>query len=230
MKYITLMERKTRYSPFLFFLLFICAPFNSLAGQETVRDFDGNEYKTVTIGTQVWMAENLRTTHYSTGEPISEIKDDSLWANAAEGAWCMNNHDPKLAATYGYLYNWYVVSNSKKLCPAGWHVPSANDWKKLEIFLGGTGSAGGKLKAAGTSRWLDPNSDADNSSNFNGLPGGSRNSDGSFNPVGETGHWWTSNEFAPTTAWHRQLYSNAGFIDNVYALKNEGFSIRCLKD
>jgi uncharacterized protein (TIGR02145 family) len=223
-------RKSFRLSPFFILLIVVSPPFKPAAGQEKVKDFDGNEYKTVTIGTQVWMAENLHTTHYSTGESIAEIKDDTLWANAVEGAWCMNNHEPKLSAIYGYLYNWYAVTPAKKLCPDGWHIPTANEWKKLETFLGGPGSAGGKLKEAGTSKWLEPNSDADNISHFSGLPGGSRNSDGSFNPVGETGHWWTSNEFAPTTAWHRQLYNNAGFIDNVYAVKNEGCSVRCLKD
>lgn len=220
------------YSINAFSFLFVLIVFSSdsLSGQEIIKDFDGNSYKTVTIGTQVWMAENLRTTHYSTGEPIPEMKDDSVWAEISTGAYCINNNDKNNSGIYGYLYNWYVVPNARKLCPAGWHVPSANDWKKLETSLGGAGSAGGKMKEAGTTRWAGPNSEADNSSKFNGLPGGSRNSDGTFNVPGENGHWWTTTEFSTTTAWRRQLYNNAGFIDNVYALKNEGFSIRCVKD
>lgn len=202
----------------------------SATAQDSVSDIDGNTYSVVKIGTQIWMAENLRTVHYANGEAIPEVKEDVTWAELTTGSFCLNDNNQGHSTVYGLLYNWFAVQDQRKLCPAGWHVPSANDWKKLETFLGGPGSAGGKLKAAGTDKWIEPNAGADNSSGFKALPGGSRNSDGSFNPVGETGHWWTSNEFAPTTAWHRQLYNNAEFIDNVYAIKNEGCSVRCIKD
>jgi uncharacterized protein (TIGR02145 family) len=199
-------------------------------GQEGVRDYDGNIYRTVTLGKQVWMAENLKTTHYSDGEAIPEIKDDSQWTNLSTGAYCMNNNDKNISAIYGYLYNWFVISNSHKICPVGWHVPSANEWKSLETYLGGVGSAGAKMKEAGTGKWADPNTKADNSSGFTGLPGGSRNSDGTFNIPGENGMWWTATEFSITTAWHRRLYFNVGFIDNIFSPRTEGFSIRCIKD
>jgi uncharacterized protein (TIGR02145 family) len=211
-------------------ILFITTCLNHVNGQESIKDYDGNIYHTVTIGTQVVMAENLKTKHYSDGETIPEIKDDSTWINLTTGAYCSNSNDESISSKYGYLYNWYVVSNQHKVCPVGWHVPSANEWKKLEIYLGGAGGAGGKMKETGTGNWSDPNAKADNTSGFSAIPGGSRNNDGTFNLPGETGMWWTSTEFSITTAWHRRLYNNVGFIDNIYANKNEGFSIRCVRD
>lgn len=226
------MKRNYRLYSITIFVVFLalCSGFNPVNGQESVTDYDGNVYPTVRIGTQVWMTENLKTTHYSDGESIPEIKDDSLWADQTTGAYCSNNNEKSNSELYGYLYNWYVVPNIKKVCPAGWHVPVANDWKKLETYLGGPGTSGGKMKETGTGKWADPSTKADNSSGFTGLPGGSRNPDGTFNNPGESGQWWTSTEFSITTAWHRRLYNNVGFIDNIYALKTEGFSIRCLKD
>ncbi len=210
--------------------LVLFTAFNPANGQDNITDYDGNVYPTKKIGTQVWMTENLRTTHYSDGEAIPEIKDDSLWTDLTTGAYCINNNEKSNSKQYGYLYNWYVVPNAKKVCPAGWRVPSANDWKKLETYLGGPGISGGRMKEAGAGKWADPNINADNSSGFTGLPGGSRNPDGTFNTPGESGEWWTTTEFSPTTAWHRRLYNNVGFIDNIYALKAEGFSVRCMKD
>ncbi len=226
------MKRDCRLYPITIFVAFLVffTVFNPVTGQESVTDYDGNVYRIATIGTQVWMTENLKTTHYADGLPIPEIQDDSLWANLTDGAYCANNNEKSNVLLFGYLYNWYTVPNGKKVCPVGWHVPSANEWKKLETFLGGPGTAGGRMKEEGTARWDEPNIKADNSSGFNALPGGSRNPDGTFNVTGENGEWWTSTEFSVTTAWHRRLYNNVGFIDNIYALKTEGFSVRCLRD
>jgi uncharacterized protein (TIGR02145 family) len=196
----------------------------------TVKDYDKNVYRVVTIGTQIWMAENLKVTHYRNGEPVPLVTDNSKWASLSDGAYCTYDNKPGNAKSYGFLYNWYAVSNSGGLCPAGWHVPTANDWKKLEATLGGVGGAGGKMKEKGTAHWEMPNAKADNSSGFTALPGGSRTSDGIFETIRETGHWWTSNEFSVTSAWHRSIYCNAGFIDNIYGYKTDGYSVRCLRD
>jgi len=196
----------------------------------SVTDIDGNIYPTVLIGTQTWMAENLRAIHYSNGDPVEMVKDGDQWSEMTTGAYCNNDNKKKNAGIYGRLYNFYAVSDSRKICPAGWHVPNAADWKRLETTLGGTGAAGGKMKQAGTRYWAEPNTRADNSSGFNGLPGGARNTDGSFEAVEEKGHWWTATEFSATSAWHRSLYNNTAFIDNIYGYKTDGYSIRCIKD
>lgn len=195
-----------------------------------VADYDGNSYKIITIGTQVWMAENLKTLHYSNGDPIELIKDDRLWSESTSGACCINGNNKKNLKHYGLLYNFFAVASDKKICPAGWHVPNAADWKRLESFLGGAGAAGGKMKNTGTKFWAEPNTKADNSSGFNGLPGGARNTDGTFEPAGEKGHWWTGTEFSVTSAWHRSLYNNTAFIDNIYGYKSDGYSVRCIMD
>jgi uncharacterized protein (TIGR02145 family) len=196
----------------------------------TETDYDGNVYHTVTIGTQIWMVENLKTTHYRNGDPIPNVPDNTQWSNLTTGAYCNYNNDANNAKTYGLLYNWYAAINSLNICPVGWHVPSANEWKKLETYLGGVGVAGGKMKEAGTTHWISPNTKAGNSSGFSGLPGGFRNTNGTFDTMGAYGQWWSSTEFSVTSAWHRNLYYNVGFDDNVYGYKTDGFSIRCIKD
>jgi len=136
----------------------------------TETDYDGNVYHTVTIGTQIWMVENLKTTHYRNGDPIPNVPDNTQWSNLTTSAYCNYNNDANNAKTYGLLYNWYAAINSLNICPVGWHVPSANEWKKLETYMGGVGVAGGKMKEAGTTHWISPNTKAGNSSGFSGLP------------------------------------------------------------
>jgi uncharacterized protein (TIGR02145 family) len=215
-------------------VLFILGVFSEFALNQTnsnnVTDIDGNTYPAVVIGTQIWMAENLRVIHYSNGDPVELVKDDDQWSRITTGAYCNIDNKKKNARIYGRLYNFYAVADVRKICPSGWHVPNAADWKRLETTLGGTGAAGGKMKQAGTRYWTEPNTRADNSSGFNGLAGGARNTDGTFEAAGEKGHWWTSTEFSATSAWHRSLYNNTAFIDNIYGYKTDGYSIRCIKD
>jgi len=211
-------------------LLIIITGYKQVDNNNTVTDYDGNIYHTVTIGTQIWMVENLKTTHYRNGDPIPNVPENTQWRNLSTGAYSNLNNNAENAKTYSRLYNWYAATNSLNICPAGWHVPSANEWKKLETYLGGVGSAGSKMKEAGTNHWINPNTKADNSSGFTALPGGSRNTEGTFEAIGESGHWWSSTEFSVTSAWHRRLYCNAAFIDNIYGYKTDGFSIRCIKD
>lgn len=222
---------------FLFFLLILSAAsliFITGYAQDgkpnTVTDYDGNVYKTVAIGTQIWMAENLKTTHYRKGEIIPGITDDTQWSNLTSDAFCNYNNNAKNAKKYGLLYNWYAAADSLNICPAGWHVPTVNEWKKLEAYLGGVGLAGGKMKEAGTKHWMKPNTKADNSSGFTGLPGGFRNTNGTFDAIGNNGQFWSSTMFSVTSAWHRNMYYNVGFVDNVYGYKTDGFSVRCMKD
>jgi uncharacterized protein (TIGR02145 family) len=192
----------------------------------TMTDVDGNVYKTITIGTQTWMAENLKTTRYRNGEPIPNVT--ATWAGLTTGAYCWFNNDATTyKATYGALYNWYAVADSRNIAPTGWHVPTDAEWTTLTTFLGGESVAGGKLKETGTSHWIVPNSGATNSSGFAALPGGSHYYQ---NSVGVNGNWWSITVDDATFARGRGLdyyYTNVSF--NGYD-KKSGFSIRCVKD
>ncbi len=139
-----------------------------------ITDGDGNIYTTVTIGTQVWLNENLKTTRYRNGDIIGTTSPATLdirGESEPKYQWVYNG-DEDNAATYGRLYTWYVITDSRGLCPAGWHIPSNTEWGILDSFLGGGNLSGGKLKEAGTSHWLSPNIGADNSTGFTALPGG----------------------------------------------------------
>ena len=149
----------------------------------TVTDIDGNTYQTVKIGDQWWMAENLKVTCYRNGDAIPNITDGTTWASLSTGAYCEYNNDINNVATYGRLYNWYAVTDSRNIAPAGWHVPSDAEWKQLEMYLGMSQSEadatgwrgtdeGGKLKEVGTMHWNSPNTGATNESGFTALPGG----------------------------------------------------------
>ena len=131
--------------------------FRTLPQTSTVTDIDGNVYQTVTIGTQEWMAENLKVTHYRNGDPIQLVTDDSSWSNLSTGAYCDYDNDGDNVAVYGRLYNWFAVNDSRAIAPAGWHVATAADWQTLIDILGGDAVAGGKMKEAGTAHWLAPN-------------------------------------------------------------------------
>lgn len=200
----------------------------------SVADQEGNIYKTVKIGNQTWMAENLRSTHYQDGSPISEVTDLNAWILLTTGAYCFYNNDILNRNTYGAIYNWYTISDQRKICPAGWHVPSDTEWTILEDFLGGSSIAGMDIKEAGSGHWISPNSGATNLSGFSALPAGSRylslNQD--YLGMGYYCLWWSSTEFISNTesAWFRALHVfNSGIERNTY-WKFAGFSIRCVKD
>jgi uncharacterized protein (TIGR02145 family) len=215
-------------------------PFTT-AASNTVTDIDGNVYQTVTIGTQVWMAENLKVTHYRNGDPIPNVTDGGTWSGLTTGAYCNYTNDVGYVATYGRLYNWYAVADSRNLAPAGWHVPTDAEWKQLEMYLGmsqaqadamnwrGT-DEGGKLKEAGTTHWNSPNTGATNESGFSALPGGGRTYDGSFGYMGGSAYFWSSTETYSNFAWRRHLYYSTSQVHRFYYLKRHGFSVRCVRD
>lgn len=206
----------------------------SAAGDDTVTDIDGNVYRTVTIGGQTWMAENLRTTRYRNGDPVPNVSDDSVWFNLSTGAYCNYGNDPNYAAIYGRLYNWYAVYDSRNIAPSGWHVASDDEWTTLVNYLGGPNIAGGKLKEAGTSHWKSPNAGATNESGFSGLPGGYRNPDGPFHHIGDNGFWWTStldNTYANRDrAWRLTWHYFDSTVDRNSYYFMGGMSVRCIKD
>jgi len=205
----------------------------------TVSDIDGNTYKTVQIGTQLWMAENLRTTKYQNGTPIPNVTDNAKWKKLTTGAWCYYNNDAANNTLYGKLYNWYAVKNTNRLCPKGWHVPTNAEWNKLLKFLEPSADttlccnnqAGNKMKTKGIQYWQSPNQKATNSSGFSGLPGGARNLNGStFNYMGQTGYWWSETETITKSGYGRFLFYLNGTLTRFNGVKSDGFCVRCLKD
>lgn len=205
--------------------------YNPSVAYGTMTDQDGNTYKTVTIGTQTWMAENLKTTKYRNGDVIPNVPDNTQWRNLTSGAYCNYNNDTAVANIYGRLYNWHAVNDSRTIAPAGWHIPSDDEWRTLTTFLGGQIGAGGKLKETGTSHWKTPNTGATNETGFTALPGGNRTgSDFTFAYIGVFGTWWSATETDPTSAWCREISKNDADIEASFPPKEFGFSIRCVKD
>jgi uncharacterized protein (TIGR02145 family) len=194
-----------------------------------VRDIDSNLYQTVTIGKQVWMSENLKTTKCNDGTPIPLITDNATWGKLTTPGYCWYSNDDKNKNSYGALYNGYAVSTGK-LCPSGWHVPSDSEWTILINFLGGEKIAGGKMKEKGTTHWKSPNSGATNDGGFTALPGGTRYTNGVFFTAKEIGYWWSASENNKLNAWYRSMYFKDSAVKRNYYDFTNGFSVRCIKD
>jgi uncharacterized protein (TIGR02145 family) len=207
----------------------------------SVSDIDGNDYKTIQIGTQEWMAENLQTTKYNDGNSIPNVPDIIEWSNLSTGAYCWYNNDAAAyKAAYGALYNWFAV-NTDKLCPTNWHIPSDEEWTVLITYLGGESIAGGKLMETGTTHWLHPDHKATNITGFTGLPGGFRYTDDGFghadypfDALGFWGFWWSASEYSNIDAWifYISFYDSSlpASSDLTTIIKNGGMSVRCVKD
>lgn len=207
-----------------------------------ISDIEGNTYRTVGIGNQVWMADNLKTTRYNNGAEIPNITNDSLWTNLTSGAFCWYNNDEANKDKYGGLYNWFAV-NTGKLCPVGWHVPSDDEWKTLEgnvdsrYNLGDTiwnrernrgFDVGRKLMA--TSGWYSEGNGT-NDFGFSALPGGERlKRNGRFFISGTNGFWWSSTEYDQSRAMYRSLLYGIEYMLRNFHPKGFGFSVRCIKD
>ncbi|TVQ71729.1 MAG: hypothetical protein EA363_05470 [Balneolaceae bacterium] len=275
-------------------------PCNACSQQpdQGVTDIDSNTYKTVIIGAQEWMAENLRTTHYRDGTEIPNVPDNGQWAALDRGARVFYDNDAAHPEAFGKLYNWHAVNDPRGLCPEGWSVPTDGQWMELEMYLGmprdeamassrqlekelGTWreeaeatytqgedgildiahrgmqqNVGGKLKSGEAQpeevqpeeaqpeevqpeeaqpEEAQPNIGATNESGFSGLPGGMRDSDGSFDAMGEVGFWWTATEVDADdgwreSAWRRSLYQPLDWVLRIPNPKEYGFSVRCIRD
>jgi uncharacterized protein (TIGR02145 family) len=211
-----------------------------------VRDIDGNEYKTITIGEQVWMAENLKVSHYRNGDPIPNMKSSGDWQNTKVGAYCYYDNKSSYGDTYGALYNWIAVDDSRKLAPEGWHIPTDDEWKELELYLGMSESDVNQeddrgfsvdVKLAGNSDlWpvysLNDQSDF-GQSGFNALPGGSR--DGQYGEYGSIGidgaaGFWTGSGDKKQGAWYRSIFCFFTGVNRRIAYRLDGLSVRCVKD
>jgi uncharacterized protein (TIGR02145 family) len=207
---------------------------NTLKAGGIVTDIDGNAYNTVVIGTQTWMAENLKTTKYNDGTAIPQVTDAMAWSGLSTAAYCDWFNHPITSATYGRLYNWYVVAptNPKNVCPTDWHVSTDDEWTILTNYLGGEGVVADKIKETGTSHWAPPNSTATNESGFTALPGGCRDHGGGlfFDQVSIFGYWWSSSESSPLQAWSRSMVSENSNFYRSDLDKGRGQSVRCLKN
>ena len=178
-----------------------------------LTDLDGNIYHKVTIGTQTWMVENLRTTRYRTGEGITNNKSDKLWSTSTYGAWCDYNNDEANGLKYGKLYNWNAINDSRNIAPVGWHVATNADWATLVAYLGGEGIAASKLK---------------DNAGFAALMGGCRSPGGSFGGIADSGFWWTSTENNSSSIFFWTIVSTD--VYQLYKAKFYGYSVRCVKD
>jgi uncharacterized protein (TIGR02145 family) len=208
------------------------------------KDGDNNYYPVVQINTQLWMAENLKTTKYNDGTEIPNITDNTEWGALTTGAYSDYGNVPVFSTTYGRLYNWYAIDNNaatkvmsnggKNVCPTSWHVSTDEEKRTLTTYLGGESVAGGKLKEIGLTHWKTPNTAATNETGFTALPGGYRYSNGSYYVIGGTGYWWSSTESSTTIGRYWTMGSNAsgvgGYDENVDNLKRSAFSVRCVKD
>ncbi len=207
----------------------ICVCATSLNAQ-VMKDVDGNVYLTTQIGTQTWMAENLKTTKFSDGTPLPFVPDDQAWKVLKTPAYCWFNYDISNKDLYGALYNWYTV-NSKKLCPAGWHVPEDTEWTILVTFLGDPVVAGNKLKESGMKHWKNSATYSPDELGFTALPGGMRLYSGIFPDfAGSYAVWWTATEIDDGEAWARGLQDITTKIWKGPNNKRNGYSIRCIKD
>lgn len=197
----------------------------------TVNDIDGNAYHTVTIGTQVWMVENFKSTKYNDDSSIPLVTDPTEWENLNTGAYCLYDNNINNKGIYGALYNWNAV-NSGKLCPTGWHVPTRTDWETLLDFLGGEAmEVGGKLKEKGTTHWQTPNSGATDEYGFKALPGGERYGYGEFTYLGTKSNMWSSTASSETETYGLRLFHDAiEFHFTTGWDKKRGLSVRCIQN
>lgn len=192
-------------------------------------DVDGNLYLGIKIGTQTWLNKNLNVSKYQNNDPIEEVTLPVLWSGLMTGAWAYPDNSSVNEEIYGKLYNWFTVSDQRKLCPQGWKIPSDEDWTILTEYLGGLDVAGGKLKSTGISIWQIPNNWANNLSYFSGLPAGYRDESGQFLGLGYYGLWWSSTSNG-TNALSRYIYNEFNYASKDSSNKNQGLAIRCIKE
>ena len=192
---------------------------------DPIADIDGNTYKTVQIGRQCWMAENLKTSKYQDGTTIPNVTGNSQWGRLTTGAWVHYDNSSANETVYGKLYNWYAVADRRNVCPTGWYVPSDAEWTILSNFIGT--DVGFKMKS--TTGWVN-NGNGSNASGFNGLPGGYRFPDDEFNAVGRDGYFWSSSEASSGVARNRGLGGGVRALGRGSHYKSDGFSVRCVLD
>jgi uncharacterized protein (TIGR02145 family) len=207
-------------------------------GSRTMWDVEGNAYRTIQIGNQWWLAENLNVSRYANGDSIPEVQNPEEWVALTTGAWCFYDNDPRNGEKYGKLYNWYAVNDPRGLAPDGWHVPTEEEWVELEVGLGmnppvgdtegwsGT-TQGTRLKSSGG--W-EGNGNGTDSVGFSALPAGFRGLEGSFYQMGNMTSFWSSSYDAWDYVWYRALAADQSGIRRKLGTKMRGFSVRLVKD
>ncbi|MBX2942092.1 MAG: hypothetical protein KF860_07085 [Cyclobacteriaceae bacterium] len=198
-----------------------------------IVDGDGNIYTTVAIGTQVWLQQNLKTTKYNNGDPIGTT--DPVYLNidtetSPKYQWAYSGEESNVT-TNGLLYTWYAVTDSRGVCPSGWHLPTSNEWEALIAYLGTSAVAGGKLKEEGTTHWGEPNTGATNESGFTALPSGYRARHGNYYQKNTTGNFWSATETNIGNGTVGSYILNKSNSEFNYGIThpNNGLSARCLK-
>jgi uncharacterized protein (TIGR02145 family) len=197
-------------------------------------DQDSIFYPHVQIGTQVWMTQNLQAGRYQNTNRIRTTTPATLDITdefTPKYQWLYDGVESNLD-TYGRLYTWYAVTDSRKICPAGWHVPSDAEWFTLISMeaMGGQDFGGGKLKSKGTTFWASPNTGATNEAHFSALPGGLRFYYGRFRDIGFSGFWWSSTESSDSTANGWGMFSYSSQVSRISFNKRDGLSVRCIQD
>jgi uncharacterized protein (TIGR02145 family) len=205
---------------------------NKIIKEHEERSVSEN-FKSVKIGNQYWMTENLDVDCYLNGDAIPQVQNPKDWENLKTGAWCYYDNDPKNGLKYGKLYNWFAINDIRGLAPKGWHIPTFDEWITLTDCLGGESAAVKKMK--NTNGWKDGEDESaengNNESGFSGLPGGYRCKHDAFHWINLLGLWWSSSEYDPENAWYLSLhYFNTSFTRNYKEVKQYGCSVRCLKD
>lgn len=203
-------------------------------------DIDGNVYNTVKIGTQTWMVENLKTTKYRNGDIIPNITDGNAWATLKTGAQCSYNNDDSNVLKYGKLYNWYAMADNRNLAPVGWHIPTDVEWSELSTYVAahpGISDYVGKALAAKTDwNYYNLNGavgnvmEINNSTGFQALPCGLRDYFGNFIYMGMENDWWSTTETQTVYAWYRYITFTNGNLIREFQFKENGKSVRCIKD
>ncbi|MFZ4521465.1 MAG: fibrobacter succinogenes major paralogous domain-containing protein [Bacteroidales bacterium] len=232
------MERLTSTSTFTILVMTVlilfagsCKKTDPVAVPTTITDIDGNVYHTISIGSQVWMVENLRVTKYNDGTAIPQVTDSAAWGNLKTPGYCWyNNNESIYKNIYGALYNGYVLNTDKKIAPSGWHIPSDTEWMILTTYLGGENVAGNKLKETGSQHWSIMNTNATNESGFTAFPGGYRSSSfAKFVGMGTVGNWWSSTPYGYGFIY-RFMDDDEGKVGSNNTNKEFGYSIRCIRD
>lgn len=211
-------------------LILLLLSLSTYSFSQVIQDIDGNNYKTVKIGNQLWMKENLKVIHYNNGDSIPNITNDSSWYNLITEGYCNYQNNNAYGSIYGKLYNHFTLADSRKLCPSRWHIPNNNDWGILFKFVNNNAS---NLIDTTKDSWESDYLFQNNESGFTALPGGDRGSEGDFQTIGYYGYWWSTTEKDVNDAWcmvlgyNRESYRYIGWFTNN---KKCGFSVRCLCD
>mgnify|MGYP006061086253 FL=1 len=196
----------------------------------SITDADGNIYTSVKIGNQEWMVENLRTSKYSDGTPIPNVTNNSQWDNLSSGAWSHYNNDSQYETTYGKLYNWDAATDSRNICPTGWHVPKDGEWTLLTDYLAANGHSGTQGVALKSKSGWGEKSNGTDDYGWKARPVGYRFNSGDFDGVGQYGYWWSSSESSTSNAWYRSMDNDIDSVFRTKFKKRLGIYIRCLKD